>query len=81
MLFCANISDAKRDGSTRFASEAGIESAKKHILTQAINYNTRKESLLLRIENPLKLKEIKQEQPVNACFHYFTPCYRMYPQL
>jgi hypothetical protein len=43
MLFCANFSDGKRvlrtrtvfakptDGSTRFPSEVGSESAKKHI--------------------------------------------------
>jgi S-DNA-T family DNA segregation ATPase FtsK/SpoIIIE len=32
ILFCANLSDSKRDGSTRFESEAGNESAKKYSL-------------------------------------------------
>jgi hypothetical protein len=54
MLFCGNFSDSKRilrtrtvfatstNGSTRFASEAGKESAKKHIkraLTDNMNFS------------------------------------------
>jgi hypothetical protein len=31
ILFCGNFSDAKRDGSMRFASEAGKESAKSRV--------------------------------------------------